>query len=161
MTVNIPDSVWKEVAVWAEKEYPYEGCGLLLGMLQPSKAVARFVAVKNALRKADSLANVAAAAGELLGKRASNNGYYEFAIDPSEINRIESQAIKDGLEVIGIVHTHPDHPARPSSIDMAQPMLSHWSNLIVEVKKGKFIECRSWCRENDNEPFAEEKIALV
>jgi L-ascorbate metabolism protein UlaG (beta-lactamase superfamily) len=70
-------------------------------------------------------------------------------------------AEKEGLDVVGILHTHPDHPARPSATDAAQPLLAGWSNVIVSVQKGHFAEARSWYRDEETAPFVEEVIEVT
>lgn len=82
-------------------------------------------------------------------------------MDAEAFHREALSAEKEDLDVVGIVHTHPDHPARPSAVDARQPLLSMWSNVIVSVNRKKFFEARSWIRENENDPFEEEKIGVT
>jgi proteasome lid subunit RPN8/RPN11 len=69
-------------------------------------------------------------------------------------------AEKEGLDVVGVIHTHPDHPPRPSKIDESQPFLANWSNIIVSVQKGKTADMKSWFRDADDRPFDEEAIQI-
>jgi sulfite reductase beta subunit-like hemoprotein len=39
--------------------------------------------------------------------------------------------------------------------------LAGWSNVIVSVKKGRFVEARSWFRDEESAPFVEEPIELM
>jgi proteasome lid subunit RPN8/RPN11 len=43
-------------------------------------------------------------------------------MDPASFNRAVLDAEKEGLDLVGVLHTHPDHPARPSATDAAQPL---------------------------------------
>ena len=70
-------------------------------------------------------------------------------------------AEKENLDVVGLYHTHPDHPPRPSPTDESQPMLSGWINVIVAVHGGKFKEAKAWLRDDELKPFAEVPIATT
>lgn len=176
MTLYWPVSVETELKAWAEKCYPYEGCAVLVGRFGhgTSKRVERVVPIPNILheRQKDAATSLeGSAAGErpasfvletasaTLGKRVNSGGEFEFVMDPKEFNRVALDAEKNGWDVVGILHTHPDHPAMPSATDSAQPCLAVWSNVIVKVDQGKFVEARSWVRQEEDQPFQEEKIA--
>jgi proteasome lid subunit RPN8/RPN11 len=79
-------------------------------------------------------------------------------MNPDEFNRETIRAEKEGLDVVGVIHTHPDHPPRPSQIDASQPFLAMWSNIIVAVKQGRCEAMKSWFRDSDDQPFLEEEI---
>ena len=49
---------------------------------------------------------------------------------PAEFAQAQLSADKRNLDVVGIFHTHPDHPPVPSSTDAAQPMLSGWCTAL-------------------------------
>jgi proteasome lid subunit RPN8/RPN11 len=63
----------------------------------------------------------------------------------------------DGLEVIGVYHSHPDHLPVPSAFDRehAWPWLSY---VIVGVGRGRAGELKSWVLTDDRGTFAEEPI---
>ena len=148
---------------WSESCYPYEGCGVLVGRFLPGgvRRVERFVPLANQLReKKAARPGVLDAARDTLGKRADTEGQFEFVMDPAAFNRAVLDAEKEGLDLVGVLHTHPDHPARPSATDAAQPLLAGWSNVIVSVRQGRFDEARSWYRDEENAPFIEEPIEL-
>ena len=68
-------------------------------------------------------------------RAGSSRDRYEIA--PEELVRIVLEADKRGLEVAGFYHSHPGHPAQPSSIDLAE---AHWLGcpyVITEVAEGK------------------------
>lgn len=138
--------------------YPNEGCGLLIGRFDKNrKNVVRFAPLTNELLQ-KKLTNASTLPQERQGENA---GKTEFVMDPEEFNRETLKAEKEGLDVVGVVHTHPDHPPRPSQVDASQPFLAQWSNIIVAVEKGKTKEMKSWFRELDDQPFSEEEIKVV
>ena len=58
-----------------------------------------------------------------------------FLITPAQFRDAERYGRKAGLVMLGIYHSHPDHPARPSQYDRdrAWPWFSY---LIIPVSKG-------------------------
>lgn len=164
MTLALSKAVMADLKAWSEKCYPYEGCGLLLGRFDAGdrKRVLRFAALSNLLhdRAKAAASSALQTASATLGSRVESRGEFEFVMDPSEFNRAALEGEKQGLDVVGIVHTHPDHPARPSATDAAQPLLAGWSNVIVKVDQKKFVEARSWVRDEENRPFEEEPISI-
>ncbi len=163
MTLALPEAVLAVIKPWAEGCYPFEGCGVLVGRFGKggTRGVVRFEPLTNQLReKASARPGVLDAARDTLGKRAETEGQFEFVMDPAAFNRAVLNAAKEGLDLVGVLHTHPDHPARPSATDAAQPLLAGWSNVIVSVQQGLFEEARSWFRDEETAPFVEEPIEV-
>jgi len=138
MIAFTPDS-WQQLCQLAEQAYPFEGCGLLLGPFTTEKKVERIVSMRNVLRD-------------------EGRGRFDFSFSPAEFAQVQMQADRDGFDVVGIFHTHPDHPAKPSPTDIGQPMLSGWINVIASVHGGRFKEARAWWREEEGIPFKELDI---
>jgi proteasome lid subunit RPN8/RPN11 len=155
-SVLISPAIYNTISAWAEAAYPHEGCGLLIGRFEQNgiKKVERFAPLTNEL-----LTKGGSQAPTLPKERqGAGAGKTEFVMSPDEFNRETLKAEKEGLDVVGVVHTHPDHPPRPSQIDASQPFLAQWSNIIVSVEKGKTKEMKSWFRDVDDHPFVEEAI---
>ena len=91
--------------------HPLEACGLLVGT--PEGIVRRFV----------PMTNVAASA-------------VIYTLDPKEHLRAEMSAEDDGLEVIGVMHSHTHSEPYPSSTDVAQAPDPGWHYVIVSLKRG-------------------------
>ncbi len=80
-----------------------------------------------------------------------------FEITAKDYLRAERYAEEQGLTLLGIYHSHPDHPAVPSEHDRvaAQPFFSY---VIASVHAGRRpVVLRSW-RLNDDARFDEETI---
>ncbi len=116
-------------------EYPREACGLLVG--REDGGVAR-------VERVLGLRNLDAA-------RARDR----FVLDPDGHARVQEAARREGLDVVGVWHSHPDHPARPSETDRAAAW-EGWSYLIASVSPGGVQELRSW-RLRDGR-FEEEEV---
>jgi proteasome lid subunit RPN8/RPN11 len=122
----------------AERTYPEECCGFLLG------AVAHGVT---------RVARVVPAANERQDSR-----HNRFVMSPETVLAAHKEARATGLSVVGYYHSHPDHPAEPSDFDRehAWPGLSY---LIVSVRGGQVDRARSWRLRDDRERFEEEILA--
>ncbi len=126
-----------KILTQAEKDYPYETCGLLLGKIQEDLRIA-FGAFETPNANPDR-----------------KNDRYE--IDPKDYMRAEDRAREFGLEIVGVYHSHPDHPDRPSEFDR-QRAFEGFSYIIVSVKGGKWVSYRSW--ELKGEVFEEEPVEV-
>ena len=81
-----------------------------------------------------------------------------FAIAPKDYIAAEKFADENDLTLLGIYHSHPNHPAIPSEHDRvaAQPFFSY---LILSVYDRKFQQQRSWLLNDENQ-FEEEPVEI-
>lgn len=120
-----------------EADYPREACGLIGGTAEGARKVAvTIVPLRNGRDDTPS------------------NRYF---IDPDVFRRAQDKLDGDGLEVIGVYHSHPDHPPAPSAYDRehAWPWFSY---VIVEIRRGRAGDHQSWVLADDREAFALEEI---
>jgi proteasome lid subunit RPN8/RPN11 len=82
-----------------------------------------------------------------------------FEIAPQDYLDAEKYAEEHQLELLGVYHSHPNHPATPSEHDRAaaQPFFSY---LIISVNDKEPGPIRSW-RLNDDWQFEEENNHLL
>jgi proteasome lid subunit RPN8/RPN11 len=73
--------------------------------------------------------------------------------------KAERYALDNDLQLLGVYHSHPDHPAEPSEHDRvaAQPWFSY---VIISVLKGAINNTRSWIL-NGQSRFEEESISQI
>lgn len=135
--IHIPPDVRAHLEKWVRSGYPQETCGLLLGHHG----------------QADERVNVmeVAQARNLNRERARDR----YELDPVDWIRADAAARERGLEIVGIWHSHPDHPALPSETDRSAAW-EGWSYVIVSVTGEGVADIRSW-RLNSSE-FHEEAI---
>jgi proteasome lid subunit RPN8/RPN11 len=69
-------------------------------------------------------------------------------------------AMRQGLEVVGVFHSHPDCPPVASPRDLAWAAWPGYSYLITEVSHGRPATSRSWQLLPDRSGFYEEEIEL-
>ena len=137
MAIRITAKQMDEIKSHLESCYPEEGCCLLLGIVENGTKILKEVfLVKNT---------------------APDSRKRRYFIDPLEYSKIEKQAENKKFVVIGIAHSHPEHPARPSNFDLdhSWPFFSY---LIISVKSGKSKTIKSWELKEDRSVFEEEGI---
>ncbi len=134
-TLHLPQSARKELEDMVRAGYPLETCGLLVGQQSNDHVrVSRVVQAQN------------------LNKERAHDRY-ELA--PEAFIATDSEAQKAGLEIVGVWHSHPDHPARPSEVDRKSAW-EGWSYLILAVKRDGVHDLRSWRLVSEH--FVEEAI---
>ncbi len=73
-----------------------------------------------------------------------------FEVSPLDYMRAEQYALTHKTTLIGVYHSHPQHPAVPSEHDLRQA-LPFFSYIIVSVIDGVSKELYSWrLSENEN-----------
>ena len=79
-----------------------------------------------------------------------------FEISSQDYLKGEQYALKKNFQLLGIYHSHPNHPAIPSEQDRvaAQPYFSY---IIISIQRNNTTHLRSW-RLNDDFQFEEEEI---
>ncbi len=127
-----------QIAQHCQNAYPYEGCGILLGLAEDGgKTVVEVLPTGNARDEADQRSR--------------------YLIPPESLLEGELQAEERGLEVIGYFHSHPHHPALPSAFDREHGW-PWYSYLIMSVRGGKAVASRSWQLREDGIGFDEETV---
>lgn len=79
-----------------------------------------------------------------------------FEVSPKDYLKAEQFADDNNLRLLGVYHSHPNHPAIPSETDRlsAQPYFSY---IIISVYDKEIKDIRSW-RLNEYSQFEEEII---
>lgn len=80
-----------------------------------------------------------------------------FLIDPKEYIAFEKRADEKDMDILGVYHSHPDHPAEPSEYDRDHAWPG-WSYIIASVSGEEIKDMRSWLLKGDRSGYDEEKI---
>jgi proteasome lid subunit RPN8/RPN11 len=80
-----------------------------------------------------------------------------FLIDPLIYMKLEQQADERDMDVLGIYHSHPDHPAEPSEYDREHAW-PNFSYIIASVSSEQVEDMRSWVLKDDRSGYDEEPI---
>lgn len=119
----------------AELAYPNECCGFFFGKNDGTRLVTAVRKVTNA-------------------KEGDQRRRFEIA--PEDYQKAEKYALDQDLDLLGVYHSHPDHPAEPSEHDRSVA-LPYFSYIILSVQNGKSVNIRSW-QLNEERMFEEEEI---
>ena len=137
----IPEAVMKAIRAHGESAYPEEGAGLLLG--------------KEENGRREVLAIL-----PLTNSREDAARHNRYLITPQDMLAGEKEAMRLGLDVVGVFHSHPDHPNQPSEFDR-EWALPWYSYVITSVQAGKAVGSRSWRLQDDREKFNQEPIEIL
>lgn len=140
--LRLPVGLAREIEAHGAASYPHEGCGLLLGVQVDGDNVVR------ALYPAENHWEVEEEKRE------------RFLITAEAMLQAELAAMRQGLDIVGIFHSHPDHPPVASPRDLAWATWPGYSYLITEVRAGQPGASRSWQLAEDRSGFVEEPVRL-
>ena len=138
--INVTQKIVDQFSAHGEEEFPHECCGFILGNFKGHESYSQeYLPAANTKEE---------------------NRERRFLIDPMAYQKAEDEAAERNLSVISIVHSHPDHPDKPSDFDRdhAWPGFSY---IIISVQSGKAVSYRSWQLNEDRKKFIEENIKIV
>jgi proteasome lid subunit RPN8/RPN11 len=141
MALLISNELLQRIHAHGAAAYPEEGAGLMLGRLDGNDTrVERLLEFTNA--------------------REQSARHNRYLLTAEDYLHGEQEAARLDLEVIGVFHSHPDHPNRPSEFDRewAMPFLSY---VITSVQSGRSVESRSWLLSQDRSQFTEETLTVI
>jgi len=121
----------------AEEHFPDECCGFLYG------------------HDNDVSRNIMQAVPVLNAKEGDKRRRFE--ISPQDYMKAERYALQQQTTLLGVYHSHPQHPAIASEHDLKQAM-PYFSYVILSVMDGKTADIKSWQLNEANTAFAEETI---
>jgi proteasome lid subunit RPN8/RPN11 len=126
-----------------EETYPHECCGVMLGNSAPDGNRVREIV--------------------RAGNTRTDRAHDRYNIAPEELIRIQRQARKLGLDIVGFYHSHPDCPAQWSQTDFNE---AHWvgcSYVITRVDQGKATITNSFLLAGPSEEdkaFLDEPVEI-
>jgi len=141
MKIHIPSYLLDQIQSHGEKAYPYEGAGLMLGKEENGKrTVKSLLFLENA--------------------REEENQHNRYLITAEDMLQGEKEAARQNSSILGIFHSHPDHPNLPSEYDR-EYAIPWYSYLITSVNNAKAAGSRCWRLEDNRESFIEELIQVI
>ncbi len=142
--LKVSEQHYKALRAHGEETYPHECCGILLGHLCEGESQ-----VIDLVRA---------------GNTRTDSAHNRYHIAPQELIQAQREGRKQGLEIVGFYHSHPDHPAQWSSTDFAE---AHWfgcSYVITAVAQGKAAVTNSFLLRGTGEEdkqFADQEIVVT
>ena len=140
--LKLSQAIHEQIKAHGAASYPYEGCGLLLGQVENGHNIVADVRPMENVWPEESEKPV------------------RFRIDPQAWQQVEIEAMMNGMDVIGIFHSHPDDVPIASPRDLAWATWPGYSYLITEVREGQPGVSRSWQLRTDRSGFFEEDIEI-
>jgi proteasome lid subunit RPN8/RPN11 len=137
--IKIPSSILREVYDHMETSYPYECCGLLIGSAHDDERVV------HAFRKCRNL--------------NTERAHDRYEMDPKCWLNTEREFDNSPWTIVGIYHSHPDHPSRASQTD-TDAAWPNYSYIIASVQKGTVASTQSWLLNEAEKRFYEEPLVV-
>jgi proteasome lid subunit RPN8/RPN11 len=135
--IEIQSSPWSTMVVHAERTYPNECCGAMLGHTDgEKKIVTEAIPLENAF------------SGEQ-GER--------YELRPEDLLAADQAARSRGLDLIGIFHSHPDCDAYFSQTDLKNSC-PWYSFVVLSIVKGKFDHANSFLPDLDQTKADREEL---
>ncbi len=139
MSLEISKEIVEQIRDHGRGAYPQECCGLLLGCVTSARrSVMGLRRLENARRDAPQ---------------------NRYLIAPSDLLAAEKEATRLSLDIIGVYHSHPDHPARPSEYDR-EHAFPWYSYVILSVAAGEPQDLTSWVLQDDGTAFEVEELVV-
>jgi len=136
-TTYLSYEVFAEVLDHCQAEYPLEACGILLGTSAPPQTMVT----------------------EIIKARNIKRSSVRYEIEPSTLQRTYFTAEMKGLEVVGVYHSHPDLPSKPSEYD-AQHALPEQIYLIISLRVKTREEVTAWRWSSQKNKFLGENLVV-
>jgi len=141
MRVILSAAHLRAIEAHGESSYPNEGAGFLLGNQQDGAvSVEALLPVEN--------------------RREANEQFNRYELNPQDFMKGELEATRQGLSLVGVFHSHPDHPARPSEFDR-EHALPHFCYLITAIKRGRADVTHAWRLKDDRSVFDQDTLEIV
>jgi proteasome lid subunit RPN8/RPN11 len=141
MTLRIASGLLAAIWTHGQQAYPEEGAGLMLGRFDgEARVVTHLLPLENHVQP------------ESRGRR--------YLITPRDLLRAEDEAERLDLEIVGVFHSHPDHPARASEFD-TQWALPVYSYLITQVQSARALKSTCWRLTEDRARMDEEALEIT
>ncbi len=134
LTPNALDTVYEQ----AIEIYPDECCGFLYGKEQCGRVIEQAIPVTNS---------------------KTGDKRRRFEISPLDYLRAEQYAEENNIQLLGIYHSHPNHPAIASIHDL-EKALPYFSYVIVSVFETQIADIMSWRLRDEKRIFEKEKVLL-
>src|SRR4051812_8870167 len=126
--IEIQEQAWQVMVDHAKATYPNECCGAMLGSVDgDTKTVRVSVVLENAFT------------GE-------QNARYE--LKQEDLLKADAEARRQGMDLVGIFHSHPDCDAYFSKTDL-ENSCPWYSFVVLSIYKGEFNHANSFLPDPD------------
>ena len=135
--IRIDPAAWRVMVSHARSAYPNECCGAMLGSTDGSEKLVRAaVALENAFEGAQ-------------GAR--------YELRQQDLLAADAEARRQGMDLIGIFHSHPDCDAYFSKTDL-ENSCPWYSFVVLSIKRGEFDHANSFLPDPDQTSAEKEEM---
>ncbi len=142
MIIRLTTDQLTAIEAHGESTYPNEGAGFLLG------------------RTPDPETLLIEAVLPVENRREAGAQYNRYELSPKDYLRAELEAAKQEIDLVGVFHSHPDHPSEPSTFDRDHA-LPHFAYLITSVQAGKAAITQAWRLREGRDRFDEDRLVIA
>jgi proteasome lid subunit RPN8/RPN11 len=135
--IRVASEPWREMVAHARATYPNECCGAMLGRVDGG-AKEVLVAMK--------LENSSA------GSQAAR-----YELRPADLLAADKEARRQGMDLVGIYHSHPDCGAYFSKTDL-ENSCPWYSFIVLSIQKGEFDHANSWLPNAEQTEAEKEEL---
>jgi len=151
--VVIAQRVFEAIAAQAEREFPFECCGFIIG--DASDEVRPIRNIQNEKHAADPAA-------------FQRNARTAYLMDPKEQLAVLQEIDRRKLQLKAVYHSHPDHEAYFSATDRAQacsfdptePDYPETAYIVISVRGGKFVGAAAFVWDPERKDFAQTELRV-
>ena len=116
--IILAKDIAEEMVQHAREEYPRECCGMLAGK---DTTITKLFKIKNIAQRMD-----------------------EYELDPLEQVNAFEKIDSLPLKLLGVYHSHPNHPCYPSGLDINQAFYPDTLSLIISLKDMKTFQLKAF-----------------
>jgi proteasome lid subunit RPN8/RPN11 len=150
-TVLISSQAFDTMVVQAEREFPFECCGFIIGD------------TADEVRPIRNIQNERHAADPAMFQRDARTAYL---MAPTEQLAVLQEIDRRKLKLKAVYHSHPDHEAYFSATDRAQacsfdptePDYPETAYIVMSVRGGRFAGAAAFVWDTEQRDFVEAKL---
>jgi proteasome lid subunit RPN8/RPN11 len=135
--IRIEENAWKVMVDHARATFPNECCGAMLGKIgDDGKHVTAAVPLENAFTGVQK---------------------ERYQLRPEDLLQADREARRQGLDLVGIFHSHPDCDAYFSETDLKNSC-PWYSFVVLSIKNGEFDHAASFLPNPDQTAAPKEEL---
>jgi proteasome lid subunit RPN8/RPN11 len=150
--VQISRSNWDQIVAQAEREFPFECCGFIIGN-----------AARDEVRPIANIQNQKHAADPAAFPR---NARTAFLMDPKQHLAVMNEIDQRRLQLKAVYHSHPDHDAyfsptdraQACSFDPAEPDYPGTAYIVLSIRNRKFVRAAAFVWDAEQRDFVETDL---
>ena len=153
-TATIRRASMDAIVAQAEREFPFECCGFIIGngAVEEVRAIGN---IQNAMHAKDPAS-------------FPRDARTAFLMDPKQHLAVMNEIDRRKLALLCVFHSHPDHDAYFSATDRAQacsfdptePDYPDTVYIVVSIRAGKFARAAAFAWDSEKKEFAETPLTI-